>query len=105
MKTQKWPQGDDILVGFRRRKDELLYEDGLLLWGNRIIIPKTMRRSMLDLLHEGHFNGSKIKSCARSLMFWPGMDKEIEALCAACIPCCANRQNPPKVELTPWPVE
>lgn len=60
---------------------------------------------MLDLLHEGHFNASKMKSCARSLMFWPGIDKEIEALCAACIPCCANRQNPTKVELTPWPVE
>lgn len=77
IKTQKWPKGDDILVGYRRRKDELRYEDGLLLWGNRIIVAKAMRGSMLHLLHKGHFSASKMKARARSLMFWPGMDKEI----------------------------
>ena len=43
-----------------------------------------------------------MKSVARSYMWWPGIDKEIEQVAKSCESCLAVKHNPPVAPLHPW---
>lgn len=102
----RWPmKTEGNLKSYFNIRQELFYEEGILMYGARLIIPKVLRKKLLNDLHEGHFGIVKMKTTARSLMYWPGIDAEIEKIVKSCIPCLENKQNPPKTQLTPWPLE
>ena len=44
-----------------------------------------------------------MKQVARSYVWWPGMDRELEEMAKTCTPCQAQRKAPPKVPLAVWP--
>ena len=54
------------------------------------------------MLHESHPGIARMKSLARSYMWWPGMDKDIEHQVKACSDCQSTRKDPPPVPLHPW---
>ena len=66
------------------------YINGLVLKGNRIVIPKMLQNEMKTLLHYGHFGShfgiEKIKNHARE-MFWPRMNNNIENIVRPCNKC------------------
>ena len=43
-----------------------------------------------------------MKAIARSFMWWPGLDGEIELVVKCCTVCQNVRSLPPKVPLHPW---
>ena len=43
-----------------------------------------------------------MKSVARSLVWWPSIDADIEAKVHACVSCQANAENPARAPLHPW---
>jgi len=45
----------------------------------------------------------KIKMFARSYVWWPGIDDDIEILIKSCGICVESQNNPKKAILTPWP--
>lgn len=45
-----------------------------------------------------------MKSVARSYVWWPGIDKELELITKKCQVCLENRDNPPQVKSISWPV-
>ena len=47
---------------------------------NRIIVPKTLRNEMKNLLHTGHLGRVKTIGRARETMFWPGINADIDEL-------------------------
>ena len=57
---------------------------------------------MLEELHETHPGVSKMKALARSYVWWPHMDKEIEEVVRTCENCQANCPSPPVAQLHPW---
>ena len=57
---------------------------------------------MLEELHKTHPGVSKMKALARSYVWWPHMDKEIEEVVRTCENCQANRPSPPVAQLHPW---
>ena len=60
----------------------------------RVIVPKHLQQIVLKELHLSHPGVSRMKSIARSYLWWPGLDKEIEKLVATCTACQAVRQAP-----------
>eukprot|EP00096_Caligus_rogercresseyi_P015395 TRINITY_DN783_c0_g1_i10.p1 TRINITY_DN783_c0_g1~~TRINITY_DN783_c0_g1_i10.p1 ORF type:complete len:755 (+),score=-63.82 TRINITY_DN783_c0_g1_i10:668-2932(+) len=98
-----WPRNiPKELYPFAHRKNELSLQDGCILWGNRIIIPKSGRETMLKELHVGHMGSTKMKKLARSYVWWPCLDKELENLVSSCPECLSVRENPPAAPLHPW---
>lgn len=73
-----WPTADYQLnaefASYRARQAELSVHDGCVLWGGRLVIPLSQRDRVLQLLHEGHFGESHMKSFSRMYVWWPGLD-------------------------------
>ena len=84
---------------YMRRFYELSVEDSTLLRGNRVVIPPPLRESLLTELHEAHPGICRMKTLARSYVWWPGIDNEIEALVKGCAPC-QHHQNMPQTAPT-----
>lgn len=100
-----WQSGfhaDEQFLPFFRRKDELSLQDGCVLWGSRVVIPTKLRESMLKELHAGHAGASRMKELARSYLWWPKLDTDIEEECKSCTRCLEIRKMPNKAELHPW---
>ena len=99
-----WPRkvDDESLKPFFTRKDELTTHDGVLLWGMRVIVPSTLRKKILSELHSGHQGIVRTKQLARSYVWWPSLNADIEQLCKSCQGCSRTLPNPQKVSLHPW---
>ena len=71
-----WPQKREkcppLLHDYWNFREELTVEDGLLLKGDRILIPPTLRPEILDIIHQGHLGQEKCLLRARTCVFWPG---------------------------------
>ena len=50
-----WPSiTDPSFAPFKTKKEELSVEQGCVLWGARVIIPKTLQSAVLKEVHETH---------------------------------------------------
>ncbi|KZR99650.1 Uncharacterized protein APZ42_004402, partial [Daphnia magna] len=66
---------------------ELSVEDGLVLFGRRIVIPKPARRDLLRKFHAAHQGIVRMKRRARQTVFWPGISNDITMLVESCDSC------------------
>ena len=94
---------DDSLKPFYQRKDQLITNQGCLLWGTRVIIPPSLQVRLLQELHHTHPGMVKMKLLARSYMWWPRMDSNIEEIVRSCNECAAQCGLPPVAPLHSWP--
>ena len=99
-----WPEhcSDPEMMPYYRRRSELTMDQGCILWGIRVIIPPKYRARLLDELHEEHPGIVRMKSWARSYLFYPGIDADIETKVNSCGTCQAMRNNVPAAPLHPW---
>ena len=91
------------LKPFWVRRDELALENGCLLWGRRVIIPFKFQKRLLEELHECHPGMCRMKALARSFVWWPGIDLDIEDKVRLCNVCTKAHQTPKAVPLLLWP--
>ena len=56
--------------------NELACFGKVVLRGTRIVVPRQLRRKVLDLAHKGHQGTVKTKERLRPKVWWPGIDKE-----------------------------
>jgi hypothetical protein len=73
-------------------RDEISVIDGLMYKENKIVVPKSLQKEMLDKIHESHLGIVKCKSRARDVLFWIGMAQDIEDRVKSC-EICAKHQN------------
>ena len=80
-------------------RDELSVCDGLVLKGNRIVIPKNLRPNILKKLHTGHWGINRTTRRARDIVFWPGITKDIEKIISTCEQCQKYQNATPKEKI------
>lgn len=67
--------------------------DNLILRGSRIVVPSSLEQRV-QLAHEGHQGVAKIKSLLREKVWFPNIDRRVEAMITNCIACQANNPVP-----------
>jgi hypothetical protein len=98
-----WPSKvEEELKGYAVHKDELSLQDGLLLWEARVVILSKGRRQVLEILHESHPGISKMKALACSVVWWPGIDQDIESRVNGCRNCQESAAAKAPGPLCPW---
>ncbi|CAB4030743.1 Transposon Tf2-9 poly, partial [Paramuricea clavata] len=93
---------DENLKPYHNRKLELSCEQHCVLWGSRVVIPPVFREKMLNELHWEHPGVCGMKAIARTCVWWPKMDEDIERAVKACTVCQSVRNTPPHAPLIPW---
>jgi transposase InsO family protein len=98
-----WPDIiDNDFKPYYSRRTELSVEQGCLLWGNRIIIPESLRAHIMLDLHETHIGVVRMKALSRQYFWWPNLSADIEQLTKACRSCQENAPNPAIVPVASW---
>nr|XP_041633413.1 uncharacterized protein K02A2.6-like [Drosophila kikkawai] len=81
---------------------ELSIEYDCILWGYRVVVPSKLQKKILSEFHKSHLGIVKTKMMARSYVWWPAINLEIEKMIRSCIPCQELQASPEKGELIPW---
>ena len=90
------------LLPFHTRYIELRVLDGCVLLGCHVVVPSAGQDIVLNQLHETHPGITKIKMLARSYIWWPGIDSDIQRKVQGCHTCQSNRPVPAKAPLHFW---
>ncbi|XP_031354229.1 uncharacterized protein K02A2.6-like [Photinus pyralis] len=75
---------------------------GVVLRGNRVVIPTSLRPQILQQLHSVHSGITKMKMIARNYVYWHGIDRDIENIAKSCAVCAKMQSDPVKVPIHSW---
>ena len=67
--------------------ERLSVDDGLVVYGCRLVIPRALRRAVVETLHDGHLGKELTKARGRQIVFCPGLDRDIENVTKNCRRC------------------
>lgn len=99
-----WPaQVSEVFNTYRNKQSELTVENGIIMWGHRVVLPSALVPKFLEELHSAHGGIVKMKALARSLVWWHSIDKDIENLVKSCELCQQDSNSPPRSILHTWP--
>ena len=99
---QGWPSKEEVplrILEFYNQRDELAVTDGLVFRGERLVIPKAMKTSILNELHTGHSGIEGSLRRAREMVYWPGMNNDVREYTQKCETCRELDQSQPKEPL------
>ena len=103
--SEGWPlklDPDDPAQQFRKVSESLSTYYGCLLYGTRLVIPTSLQKQVLQVLHTSHSGMERMKQLARTAVYWPKIDSQIMDLCRGCSSCCEHRNALPKSIVHPW---
>nr|XP_022314409.1 uncharacterized protein K02A2.6-like [Crassostrea virginica] len=89
-------------------RDTLSYYDGLVVKGEAVVIPVSLRQDMTSRLHKSHLAYDSMLRRARGVIFWPNMSKDIKRMDETCEICQATKPSNARetlhqhVEGAPW---
>ena len=95
------PQRHDVpeeLRNYFRFREDLSIVDGVVMYGDRIVVPPKLRGQILETLHSAHQGTNSMNSRAQSSVFWPGLTSQLQQLRRNCTPCeeiAPSQPNPP----------
>ena len=81
------------------KNGELSVLDGVIFYGNRILIPGSLRQEVLVILHKAH---QGVEGMYHAAQHWPGLYRDLEGIQSACDTCNLNSKSNPK--LPPRPI-
>lgn len=101
-----WPnkqsQLSDKLKSYFIHREELTVEQGMVMWGIRVVVPESLHQQILEQLHETHSGIVRMKSLARSHVWWPRIDRDIDSLVKSCVSYAVSHDNLATALLHPW---
>lgn len=74
-------------------RDEMSTYNNIVYRGDRICIPKSIRQETLKTVHTSHMGMVKTKQLARDIVFWPGMNSQIEDMISKCAICLEHKNK------------
>ncbi|KAL1251129.1 hypothetical protein QQF64_018925 [Cirrhinus molitorella] len=78
------------LMPYYRLRDEFSVQGLYIFRGSRLVVPVSLRHTLVTLAHEGHQGIVRTKQRLRDLYWWPHMDSQVQDCISACIPCQSN---------------
>ena len=88
-------------------REELTCLQGVPLYNNRIVVPKSLRGEVLESLHSAHQGVIGMKARARASVYWPNINSAITSRRAQCKTCNeiapSQPAEPHSQWLLPWP--
>ena len=90
----KWKQ-DTLSKPYDSMREEMsVSDDGVVMIGSRIVLPRVLRKKALAQAHSGHVGSEKMKNQLRAIFFWSRMTAEIEEYVKQCDACVRfSREN------------
>ena len=86
-------------------RKELYVIDNVSFKGRKMLIPKILRKRVLEGLHAAHQGVNGIQANAKERLFWPGLSADITQRRNQCKPCNENAPSQPEepIIITPDP--
>nr|XP_054749950.1 uncharacterized protein K02A2.6-like [Lytechinus pictus] len=91
-----WPEympHNPILKNYFEQRGHLSVVDDLLVYDERLVIPRALRLDILERLHQGHLGITKCRGRARESVWWPGLSTSLEEMISNCTTCAIHRQQ------------
>ena len=86
-----WPSDKskipDEIKYYHKIRNDIYVSDNLVFYQDRVIVPKSLRQTVLKDLHEGHMGINKTLRFAKESVFWPSLNLSIENLISNCEEC------------------
>ena len=79
---------------YKNVAEELSVLKGVLLRGDKIVIPTSLQNKVVKIAHEGHLGLVKTKQFLRSRVWFPRMDERVSAIVGPCVACQATVNTP-----------
>lgn len=103
-----WPiYGQDVpndVKDYFNERTHLSVAQGLLIYDDRIVIPSSKRREVLQCIHEGHLGIDKCRDRASTGVWWPRITLEVKNIVKACEHCQIHKKAQQKESLHPTPL-
>ena len=103
--TGKWDTIHKEHSSYWNIRDELSVSEGLVIRGERIVIPEILQNRVVNIAHASHQGIVKTKALLRETVWFPGIDRLVEKVVASCLPCQANTKvkNAEPLKMTELP--
>ena len=88
---------------YDKRKSELSIVEGIILFRDRVVVPKKLEDRVISLLHDNHPGIPAAKSIARSLVCFKDLDNRVETYCRNCVTCLMNHARSNVCYDKAWP--
>ena len=86
-----------LLAEYRQYMDHLTNVDGVVLFKNRVVIPKVLRPDILRNLHRAHQGSTGMLLRAQESIWWPGYTNDVQRLREDCSTCRRNAPSQPSL--------
>ncbi|XP_055603886.1 uncharacterized protein LOC129752121 [Uranotaenia lowii] len=102
-----WPHKNTILdpklKALHARREALSVAKGCIMMDERLVVPDSFGQRILKDIHRGHQGMERMKAIARSIVYWPNIDDDIQSFVRRCSICASAAKSPPHFQPQPWP--
>ena len=100
-----WPKyKQDVILAARNFfaiRGEMSTWNRILMKGNRLTMPQSMQKEVLDRIHEGHQGIAKCRARAQDPVWWPRISADIYERVSSCRECLERQPSQKKEPLLP----
>ncbi|XP_037501427.1 uncharacterized protein LOC119375321 [Rhipicephalus sanguineus] len=91
---QGWPRKQNMplsMAPFWAHRAEFSIGDGLLLCGGRLLVPASLPKHVLFLIHDGHIGLNRCRAITGGAVWWPTTGTQIKSMVENCPNCVPQR--------------
>ena len=100
--SEGWPDRKQIpkqLTPFYHVKDLLTVQNGIIFKNDQCVIPRAMRKEIMQEIHLPHLGEEYTLRAARQYAYWPLMSSEIKDMVSKCDACQTHKDSQQKETL------